>query len=77
MTEDVILFECGEDIADGDIFRARVDSIEGHRRVTLVIQKDPLEGRVENDLVRKDLLEESQTPVYCGLNHSHSKDCMQ
>jgi len=56
MTEDVILFECGEDIVDGDIFRARVDSIEVHRRVTLVIQKDPLEGRVENDLIKKELL---------------------
>ena len=56
MTEDVILFESGEDIADGDIFRARVDSIEGHRRVTLVIQKDPLENRTENDLIKKELL---------------------
>ncbi len=44
MTEDVILFQCGEDIKNGDHFIAKVDSVEGHRRVTLVLQKDPLEN---------------------------------
>ena len=57
MTEDVILFQSGETINDGDIFKAKVDSVEGHRRVTLVIQKDPLEGRTENDLIRMESLE--------------------
>ena len=55
MTEDVILFRSGKTINDGDIFKATVDSVEGRRRVTLVIQKDPMVG-TENDLIRKDLL---------------------
>ena len=37
--EDVILFESGSLINDGDVFIAKVDSIEGHRRVTLKLQE--------------------------------------
>ena len=37
--EDIILFESGSLINDGDVFIAKVDSIEGHRRVTLKIQE--------------------------------------
>jgi len=57
MTKEIHLFERGRDINDGDHFIAKVDSVEGHRRVTLVIQKkDPLKDRKENDLIRKELL---------------------
>ena len=55
MTEDVVLFRTGNTINEGDIFKATIDSVEGRRRVTLVIQKDPIQG-TENDLIRKDLL---------------------
>jgi hypothetical protein len=34
--EDIVLFESGKDVHDGDRFLARVDFVEGHRRVTLV-----------------------------------------
>ncbi len=29
------LFESGKDVNDGEVFVAKVDSVEGHRRVTL------------------------------------------
>ena len=31
----VVLFESAKHVLDGDLFRARVDSVEGHRRVIL------------------------------------------
>ena len=54
-TTSVTLFKSGDDINSGDVFIAKVDHIEGRRRVTLVRQTDPME-RTENDLIRKELL---------------------
>ena len=54
-TTSVTLFKSGDDINSGDVFIAKVDHIEGRRRVILVRQKDPVEG-TENDLIRKELL---------------------
>ena len=38
-TTGVTLFESGADINEGDVFIATVDSVEGHRRVTLNLQE--------------------------------------
>jgi len=54
--------EKAKEITEGQTFTAEIGSVEGRTVVTLI---------------SKDMLEESQTPVYCGLNHSHSKDCLQ
>lgn len=35
MKEKITLFENGKDVQEGDKFIAHVDSVEGHRRVTL------------------------------------------
>ncbi len=55
-TSGVILFDGAKNVKTGDVFIAKVETIKGVRRVTLVRQKDPLEGRTENDLIIKELL---------------------
>jgi len=55
-TSGVILFDGAKNVKTSDVFIAKVETIKGVRRVTLVRQKDPLEGRTENDLIIKELL---------------------
>lgn len=40
MKNKITLFENGKDIEEGDKFVAHIDSVEGHRRVTLEIIDD-------------------------------------
>ena len=36
---EITLFESGKDVQEGDFFIASIDSVEGHRKVTLTLQE--------------------------------------
>lgn len=51
MKNKITLFENGKDIQEGDKFVAHVDSVEGHRRVTLVpLIVDDVDCGVDTDV---------------------------
>jgi len=57
MTTEIKVFgDTAKQIKEGQVFTAKIGDVEGRTVVTLVAQEDPLEGRTENDLIRKELL---------------------